>query len=331
MRGTIVGGLLLGAAACRPSGPPAAGAEGAGLEVVHQGCERGEPGACDRVELDRARRSCARGGEEGCDHLELVRSICLEHTEGPLCDDMRQRGELPREPPLLAAAAGCRRTEGPIGPHAVVCLAEHHVSLRDASGQWEQWVVARWGRQDTRERAIRVIDLVDGAPLWLTTVEVEAPPERCVPVVVRSGAGGRAEPASRARCHVDALHVVGEHGLLRATLGPRDLEAEDALGELPTVEAVCGHAEACVRAVAAARPRTVAVAREGQGEAEGVELPQWNGPRTLQRCHQRWWAAASAHVERTLDHTLPAACGHLGDEEGYFPTLTPPYAWPAPD
>jgi hypothetical protein len=302
--------VLVGmAVACRPAEAPAPPPSSAELELEGErlACERGEPGACDLHELERARRSCEQGMVEGCDHFELVRAICLEHPDGPLCDRLRQRGELPPEPPPLADAFGCRSTEGPIGPHAVVCLAADRVSIRDSAGRWEQWQVERWRREDTREHAIRVAELVDGAPLSLTMVE--APP------------AARVAPFAPST----AYHVAGNHGLLRATLGARDPEAEDALAELPTVEEVCRHADACERAIAAARPR--APSPDGE-EGEVAEPTPSVGPHTLRHCHSRWFMAANAHLEQHHPPSLPDECGSIRDDAG-FPIVIPPHDTPA--
>jgi len=329
--------MLIGAiAGCRtadsPSPPTAPGA-GVELEQARGSCERGEPGGCDRVELEQSRIACKAGELHGCDHYDLVRSICFEHPEGPLCDALRRHGDLPPEPPPLAEAFGCRVTEGPIGPHAVVCLAEDRVSIYDVTGQWEQWKIGSWGREDTQDRAIRVAWLVDGPPLWLTTVEVEGTGPLCGVVVVRSTKrrAARAEPPPGV-CKSTALHVVGSQGLLHATLGARDLEAEAALAEQPTVEEVCRHADACELAIAAARPRPAPPPAaeddvEISYEVDAPPVPS-PGPRTLQHCHARWWSAALAEQER--GRKPPAECGDVLGQLGEV-LVEDPHFGPWPD
>lgn len=323
--GTVVASLV----ACRPAEPGVSPSEAkaeaqrdaasdAELESARAACERREPHGCERLELERSRRACEAGKLEGCDHYDVEQAMCLEHPTGPLCDAMRRRGDLPPDAPPLADAFGCRTTEGPIGPQAVVCLAEDLVSIRDAAGTWEQWRVSRWGREDTLQRAIWVATLVDGPPLSLTTIEVETSGPLCGPVVVHSKKGSDPSPRP-AVCTTTAHHVVGAHGLLRATLGARDPEAEAALAQLPTVEEVCDHASACEHAIAAAR------ARPASATGEEVELPgpPPPGPRTLQQCHARWWSAASA--EQALGRTLPAACEPIRGDLGGLPSLPPSF------
>jgi hypothetical protein len=331
--GMLIASVAASIVACRPAVPggPPAGAKAEALrdavsdgelESARSACERREPHGCERLELERSRLACAAGTLEGCDHYAVEQAMCLESPARPICDAMRHRGDLPPEPPPLAEAFGCRVTEGPIGPHAVVCLAEDRVSVRDAAGVWDQWLVRRWGREDTVQRAIWVATLLDGPPLWLTAIEVEASTGLCGPVVVRSAK--RSDRSTRpVACTSTALHVVGAHGLLRATLGAGDPEAEAALARLPSVEEVCGHAIACERAIAAAQPRPASAA----GEEIELPGPPPPGPRTLQQCHARWWSAASA--EQALGRTLPAACERLRDDLGGLPTLAPYFDHPA--
>jgi hypothetical protein len=333
MRGApVVVGLLVGSlAACRPADPlasPAARDPGVELERARVSCERGEPGACDRTRLELARVSCEAGAAEDCERYDIALSICLERSEGPLCDVFRRHGELPPEPPPLAQAFGCHVTEGPIGPHAVVCLAEDRVSIRDSAGGWEQWQVTSWGREDTRQHAIRVATLVDGAPLWLTTVEVEGTSVLCGAVVRKSSKRrGRRNAPPPTTCKATAVHVVGLHGLLHATLGAGDAEADAELESLPTVEGVCASADVCERAIEAARPRPPADPYAEEGEVPGPSVPS-PGPRTLQHCHARWWSAARAEQEQ--GRALPAACEGLSEQLGGLPAVDPPITdWPA--
>ena len=318
--------MLIGTiAGCRTAdspSPPAARDPRVALAEARGSCERGEPGGCERLELERARLSCEAGRAAGCEDYDIARSICLERPVGPLCDVMRRRGDLPPEPPPLDEAFGCHVTEGPIGPHAVVCLAEDRVSIRDAAGRWEQWQVASWKREDTHQRALWVATLVDGASLWLTTVEVEATGLACGAVVHRSTKrrAPRDVPPPPSTCKSNAFHVVGSQGLLRATLGAGDAEAEDALAQLPTVEDVCRHADACELAIMASH----------RDPTSDVEIgPPSDGPRTLQHCHARWWSAAS--TEQQLYRALPAACERIHDAMGGLPTLPPPYEWTPDD
>lgn len=319
-----VGVVVASIAACRPGEPaatPGARAE-AELERARVACEQGEPGGCDRLELERARHACEAGTAEGCEDYDVARSICLEHPEGPLCDALRRHGDLPAEPPPLAEAFGCRATESLVGAPAVVCLAADRISIRDADGAWEQWRVASWRREDTPERAIRVAELVDGAALWLTTIEIEIESGLCAPVVVRSIEGEASRDARPPTCTSTAYHVGGMRGLLRATLGARDAEAEDALAQLSPVEEVCGRADACERAIAASRPRPASV--------DGVEVevpgPPPHGPRTLQQCHARWWSAVQA--EQWHRRAVPAECDPL--DAGSLPRFAPPDSTPWP-
>jgi hypothetical protein len=197
----------------------------------------------------------------------------------------------------------------------VVCLAEDRVSIRDAAGRWEQWQVASWEREATHERVLWVATLVDGAPLWLTTVEVEATGLACGAVVQRSTK--RRAPRDvppPTTCKSTAFHVVGSQGLLHATLGAGDSEAEAALAQLPTVEDVCRHADACEIAIAQSLPNPDGVE---------VDLSPSSGPRTLQHCHARWRSAAS--IDQLFHRTLPAACERIHEDIGGLPTLPPPY------
>jgi hypothetical protein len=325
MRGApVVVGFLAGSlAACRPVHPLealAARADSVELERASGSCDRGEPGGCDRVALEIARISCEEGAAADCERYDTEVSRCLEHSEGPLCDAMRRHGDLPPEPPPLAEAFGCHVTEGPIGPHAVVCLAEDRVSIRDSAGGWEQWQVTSWGREDTRQHAIRVATLVDGAPLWLTTVEIEGTSVLCGVVVRKSSKRrGRRDAPPPTTCKATAVHVVGLHGLLRATLGAGDAEAEAELELLPTVEGVCASADVCENAIEAARPRP---AEDPYAAEQEVPAPSPPGPQTLQHCHARWWSAARA--EQAQGRALPAVCEGLPELLGGLPAVDPP-------
>lgn len=326
--GTIVAVIV----ACRPAEPGVAPAEtraeaqrdavsDAELASARSACERREPHGCERLELERSRRACEAGELEGCDHYVVEQAMCLEHPSGPLCAAMRRRGDLPPEPAPLAEAFGCRWTEATIGPSALVCLAEDRISIRDAAGVWDQWLVRRWGREDTLQRAIWVATLLDGPSLWLTEVEVEAKSGLCASIVVRATEGSE-RSVQPVACKATARHVVGAGGLLHATLGARDPEAEAALARLPTVDEVCRHASACELAIASARPRPASTTGE-ESELPGPPPP---GPRTLQQCHARWWSAASA--EQALGRTLPE-CERIRDDLGGLPTLAPHFEVPA--
>lgn len=266
--------------------------------------------------LEPLRRDCAAGVLQACDEYELQRALCLQLPDGPGCDRLRERGELPPAPPPLADAFGCRPTQGPIGPHATMCLAEDRLSIRDASGVWDQWRIEGWQREDTVERVIWVASVQDGPTLWLTPVPGTEP---------ASPLAGLSAPAV-------GYHVVGEGGLLHATLGSRDGAAEDELAARPDVDEVCRHADACEQAIAAARrvaaPRPAAVAEDA--EVAEPEPSPTTALHTWRACHERWSTAAHGHLASTLPPTLPSECGTVQTYDGWQPVPNPPYAWPEP-